>query len=128
METKVLTLPGGYIRLEPLEQRHIDGLSAAAGIDPSLYQWSPVPRHLRNETICCHSFELAGRRNCHTFRDCPRTRPNRSRLDPLLEPGALSVAARPLAAWSPAARRWWDWLYLADSLRHNNALQYTLEA
>src|SRR5260370_23077196 len=44
METKVLTLPGGYIRLEPLEQRHRDGLSAAAGIDPSLYQWSPVPQ------------------------------------------------------------------------------------
>jgi RimJ/RimL family protein N-acetyltransferase len=44
VETKVLTLPGGYIRLEPLEQRHIDGLAAAAGIDPSLYQWSPVPQ------------------------------------------------------------------------------------
>lgn len=44
--TKVgaLTLQGNYIQLEPLEHRHIDGLLAAAAGDPSLYQWSPVPR------------------------------------------------------------------------------------
>lgn len=44
--TKVgaLTLQGKYIQLEPLEHRHIDGLLAAAAGDPSLYQWSPVPR------------------------------------------------------------------------------------
>jgi N-acetyltransferase len=39
-----LTLRGKYIQLEPLEHRHIDGLLAAAAGDPSLYQWSPVPR------------------------------------------------------------------------------------
>jgi RimJ/RimL family protein N-acetyltransferase len=39
-----LTLQGNYIQLEPLEHRHIDGLLAAAAGDPSLYQWSPVPR------------------------------------------------------------------------------------
>jgi RimJ/RimL family protein N-acetyltransferase len=39
-----LTLQGKYIQLEPLERRHIDGLLAAAAGDPSLYQWSPVPR------------------------------------------------------------------------------------
>jgi RimJ/RimL family protein N-acetyltransferase len=39
-----LTLQGKYIQLEPLEHRHIDGLLAAAAGDPSLYQWSPVPR------------------------------------------------------------------------------------
>src|SRR5260370_35035031 len=44
--TKVgtLTLQGKYIQLEPLEHPHIDGLLAAAAGDPSLYQWSPVPR------------------------------------------------------------------------------------
>jgi N-acetyltransferase len=38
------TLVGSHIRLEPLEQRHAEGLAAAAGVDPSLYRWSPVPQ------------------------------------------------------------------------------------
>lgn len=42
MESPILQ--GRHIRLEPLEQRHIDGLVAAAGDEGSLYQWSPVPR------------------------------------------------------------------------------------
>jgi RimJ/RimL family protein N-acetyltransferase len=42
METPVLS--GQYIRLEPLDLCHIDGLAAAATADPSLYQWSPVPQ------------------------------------------------------------------------------------
>ena len=37
-------MQGKYIRLEPLEHLHIDGLVSAAAGDPSLYQWSPVPR------------------------------------------------------------------------------------
>lgn len=37
-------LQGRHIRLEPLEQRHVDGLVAAAAVDPSLYRWSPVPQ------------------------------------------------------------------------------------
>jgi N-acetyltransferase len=36
-------LEGKYVRLEPLELRHADGLAAASSADPSLYQWSPVP-------------------------------------------------------------------------------------
>jgi len=43
-------LEGKYIRLEPLEHRHVDGLVAAAAADPSLYQWSPVPKN-RGEVI-----------------------------------------------------------------------------
>jgi N-acetyltransferase len=39
-----LALAGRYIRLEPLDLRHIDGLVAAATGDRSLYQWSPVPQ------------------------------------------------------------------------------------
>ena len=39
-----LVLAGTHVRLEPLEHRHADGLVAAAGSDPSLYQWSPVPK------------------------------------------------------------------------------------
>ena len=38
------TLEGRYVRLEPLGERHVDGLAAASAGDPALYQWSPVPR------------------------------------------------------------------------------------
>jgi RimJ/RimL family protein N-acetyltransferase len=38
-------LQGNHVRLEPLEQRHINGLVAAATADPSLYQWSRVPQN-----------------------------------------------------------------------------------
>jgi len=37
-------LSGKYIRLEPLDYRHVDGLAAASAQDPALYQWSPVPQ------------------------------------------------------------------------------------
>lgn len=37
-------LQGQHIRLEPLGHQHVDGLVAAAAIDPSLYRWSPVPQ------------------------------------------------------------------------------------
>jgi RimJ/RimL family protein N-acetyltransferase len=40
-----MVLQGSHVRLEPLEERHIDGLVAAAEGDPSLYQWSLVPRN-----------------------------------------------------------------------------------
>jgi RimJ/RimL family protein N-acetyltransferase len=38
------SLEGKHIRLAPLERHHVDGLVAAAGADPSLYHWSPVPQ------------------------------------------------------------------------------------
>jgi RimJ/RimL family protein N-acetyltransferase len=44
MGSEAFVLTGTHIRLEPLEHRHIDGLVAAAAVDPSLYQWSPVPQ------------------------------------------------------------------------------------
>lgn len=44
MEPESPTLSGASIRLEPLADRHIDGLVIAAAADPSLYQWSPVPQ------------------------------------------------------------------------------------
>jgi N-acetyltransferase len=37
-------LRGTFVRLEPLELRHAEGLAAAAAEDPSLYRWSPVPQ------------------------------------------------------------------------------------
>ncbi len=37
-------LPGKNIRLEPLNHSHVDGLAAAAAVDPSLYRWTPVPQ------------------------------------------------------------------------------------
>jgi RimJ/RimL family protein N-acetyltransferase len=39
-----LVLPGRHVRLESLDSCHIDGLLTAAAVDPSLYQWSPVPQ------------------------------------------------------------------------------------
>ena len=44
MENLDLTLSGTHIRLEPLSQRHRDGLSAAAAVEPSLYAWSLIPQ------------------------------------------------------------------------------------
>ena len=37
-------LIGTHIRLEPLDHRHAEGLAAASALDPTLYQWSPVPQ------------------------------------------------------------------------------------
>ena len=44
MTTENFVLAGKYVRLEPLERRHVDGLVAAAAGDRDLYQWSPVPQ------------------------------------------------------------------------------------
>ncbi|HJT16092.1 MAG TPA: GNAT family N-acetyltransferase, partial [Thermoanaerobaculia bacterium] len=41
---KDFSLSGEHIRLEPLGFHHVEGLVAASAEDPSLYQWSPVPR------------------------------------------------------------------------------------
>ena len=40
----VTTLEGQFVRLEPLSLAHVDGLSAASAVDPSLYKWSLVPQ------------------------------------------------------------------------------------
>jgi len=37
-------LTGRHIRLEELEARHAAGLAAASAVDPTIYQWSPVPQ------------------------------------------------------------------------------------
>jgi len=56
-------LEGKHIRLEPLEHHHVDGLVAAAGVDPELYRWSPVPQG-RAEAIqyvtTAHAWKEAG--------------------------------------------------------------------
>ena len=44
METEDVVLRGRYVRLEPLDLRHVDGLVAASAGEPALYQWSPVPQ------------------------------------------------------------------------------------
>ena len=41
---EIAALQGRYVRLEPLDRRHADGLAAASAADPSLYQWSPIPQ------------------------------------------------------------------------------------
>lgn len=43
MASQFPTLTGSYVRLEPLELHHTEGLAAASAADPSLYQWSIVP-------------------------------------------------------------------------------------
>jgi RimJ/RimL family protein N-acetyltransferase len=44
MKTEEIVLQGTYVRLEPLEMRHVDELASASAADPSLYRWSPVPQ------------------------------------------------------------------------------------
>ena len=44
MKIEDLVMTGRYIRLEPLDPCHVDGLMAGSAADPSLYQWSPVPQ------------------------------------------------------------------------------------
>ncbi|HSZ35015.1 MAG TPA: GNAT family protein [Puia sp.] len=39
---KSVTLQGKWIRLEPMDFSHSDGLAAAAALDRDLYKWSPV--------------------------------------------------------------------------------------
>jgi RimJ/RimL family protein N-acetyltransferase len=43
-------LEGKFVRLEPLDRHHIEHLVAAASVDPSLYQWSPVPQNKADAT------------------------------------------------------------------------------
>ena len=38
-----VVLTGRHVRLEPLSRDHVDGLVAAAGENPALYQWTPLP-------------------------------------------------------------------------------------
>lgn len=40
---ELFSLQGKHVRLEPLQPHHIEALTAASAIDPSLYQWSAVP-------------------------------------------------------------------------------------
>jgi N-acetyltransferase len=49
-------LSGRHVRLEPLDHRHVDGLVAAAAVDFSLYQWSPVPQ---GKTSAIHYVDTA---------------------------------------------------------------------
>ena len=44
MANEIAVLHGTHVRLEALELRHVDGLTAAAAADPSLYRWSPIPQ------------------------------------------------------------------------------------
>lgn len=44
MPLEPFTLQGQWIRLEPLEQNHLEGLVSAAAEDPELYRWSPIPQ------------------------------------------------------------------------------------
>jgi N-acetyltransferase len=44
MPTESFTLQGKYVRLEPLEHHHVEGLVAAVAKDRDLYRWSPVPQ------------------------------------------------------------------------------------
>ena len=44
MKIEDVMLKGRYVRLEPLEFSHVDGLVTASAVDPSLYRWSPIPQ------------------------------------------------------------------------------------
>ena len=44
MKLQTGDLTGKFVRLEPLELRHVDGLVAASSGEKDLYQWSPIPQ------------------------------------------------------------------------------------
>ena len=44
MNSQYPVLTGRHVRLEPLDRSHLDALAAIAAADPSLCQWSAVPR------------------------------------------------------------------------------------
>jgi RimJ/RimL family protein N-acetyltransferase len=48
-------LSGTHVRLEPLDHGHVNGLTAAAAADRSLYQWSPVPQGKAEAAIYVHT-------------------------------------------------------------------------
>ena len=58
MGSQSIVLSGKGIRLEPLDHSHADGLAAAAAVDRSLYQWSPIPQG-KAETIAYVDTALA---------------------------------------------------------------------
>jgi len=58
MAIEDVVLEGAHVRLEPLGPNHVDSLVAASAGDPSLYQWSPVPR-TREEAIAYVNTALA---------------------------------------------------------------------
>jgi RimJ/RimL family protein N-acetyltransferase len=58
MET--FALQGAHIRLEPLEHRHVEGLVAAAAVDPSLYGWTLIPQGVA-ETARYVEMAMAGK-------------------------------------------------------------------
>jgi len=39
-----VVLQGRYVRREPLEFSHVEGLVTASAVDPSLCRWSPIPQ------------------------------------------------------------------------------------
>jgi RimJ/RimL family protein N-acetyltransferase len=56
-----VVLVGTRVRLDPLERRHAEGLVAASGSDPSLYQWSQVPK-TKDEVARYIETALSGKR------------------------------------------------------------------
>ena len=44
MTAESFSLRGTHVWLEPLGLQHVDGLVAAAAVDPSLYNWTVVPQ------------------------------------------------------------------------------------
>jgi RimJ/RimL family protein N-acetyltransferase len=51
MSEELFSLTGKHVRLEPLETRHIEGLSAAVSCDAGeLYRWTFVPRGIEETT------------------------------------------------------------------------------
>jgi N-acetyltransferase len=43
VNSDAVVLAGRHVRLEPLSRAHVPGLVAAAGEDPGLYKWTPLP-------------------------------------------------------------------------------------
>ena len=124
MRTEDFVLAGKYVRLEPLEHGHVDGLVGASTRDASLYRWSPVPRN-KSETIKYVDTALAwGRRNSGAFRHPAPTGLCGYRLNPLLEVGTMGVAASTSTACAGNAGRVRDRIHLVLIFSHSHRREH----
>jgi N-acetyltransferase len=60
-QPQIRVLEGRYVRLEPLEPRHVEGLLHAAQDEAGLYRWSLVPQG-QSKIVAYVESALAGRR------------------------------------------------------------------
>ncbi len=118
-------LHGNIVRLEPLEERHAEGLVRASMSDDGLYKWSPVPKSIeevRKYIQTALEWKEAGTalpyaiiRNSGGYRD---------RFHPVFSNRAVGLETRSSEAWSCLSGCCRNRLYLAGPLGDSHRCQY----